>query len=93
MRTVWEKEIDLEIGRRLYVLRRLRNMSQQDLAAQCGISFQQIQKYEKGINRIAASRLFTFSLSLNISPLYFFEGLRRSRATCSSTTEQHTQDV
>ena len=70
-----EKRIDLKIGERLSALRRLRRLSQKDLAAQSGISYQQVQKYEKGIDRIAASRLWTFSRVLDISPLYFFEGL------------------
>lgn len=70
-----EKRIELEIGQRLLALRRLRGLSQEDLAAQIGVSYQQIQKYEKGINRIAASRLLTLSSTLNVSPLYFFEDL------------------
>ncbi len=75
MKTGDEKRIDLEIGQRLLVLRRMRKLSQEDLADQIGISYQQVQKYEKGMNRIAASRLYTFSRILDISPLYFFDNL------------------
>ncbi|MCB0518524.1 MAG: helix-turn-helix transcriptional regulator [Lewinellaceae bacterium] len=75
MKTGGEKYFDLEIGRRLSALRRMRKMSQEDLALQIGISFQQIQKYEKGMNRIAASRLYTMSRILAVSPLYFFDEL------------------
>lgn len=70
-----EKHYDIEIGKQLKTLRKIRKMSQEDLAAQSGITFQQIQKYEKGINRIAASRLYQFTHILDISPLYFFEKL------------------
>lgn len=73
-----EKLIDMELGRRLLKLRRLRRMSQEELAAQIGISYQQIQKYEKGVNRIAASRLYTFSRILDVTPFYFFDGLGNS---------------
>lgn len=67
--------INEEIGKRLRMLRLKREMSQKELAAQSGITYQQIQKYEKGVNRIAASRLHRFSCILNISPLYFFDNL------------------
>lgn len=70
-----EKRIEVEIGQRLYALRRLRRLSQEELALRLGITYQQIQKYEKGVNRIAASRLYALSLVLNVSPLYFFDGL------------------
>lgn len=75
MKTLDEKRIELEIGQRLFALRRIRGLSQEDLAAQIGVSYQQIQKYEKGTNRIAASRLLTLSRTLNVSPLYFFDDL------------------
>ena len=83
MRTDREKRIDLEIGRRLLVLRRMRELSQEDLAAHIGISFQQVQKYEKGINRIATSRLITFSRILDIPLYYFFDGLCECKESSS----------
>ena len=50
-------------------------LTQTDLANAAGITFQQIQKYEKGTNRVGASRLQQFSQALRIPPSYFFEGL------------------
>jgi len=70
--------VDIHIGKRLLKLRRLRDLSQTDLAARVDISFQQIQKYESGRNRISAGRLWTLSVILEESPLYFFEGLQES---------------
>jgi transcriptional regulator with XRE-family HTH domain len=52
----------------------LLGLSQTDLANAAGITFQQIQKYEKGANRVGASRLQQFSDALGVPPSYFFEG-------------------
>ena len=67
--------VDLHIGQRLQLRRVMLGMSQSDLAKRCGISFQQIQKYETGGNRIAASRLFDISQALETSVAFFFSGL------------------
>ncbi len=68
-------DIDLHLGRRLRRRRRLLGLTQQQLAIQVGIRFQQIQKYECGANRITASRLFDLSRALNVSVQYFFDGM------------------
>ncbi len=67
--------IDLHVGRRVRMRRMLIGMSQTELASRLGLTFQQVQKYEKGINRIGASRLFEISKILRVQPAYFFEGL------------------
>jgi transcriptional regulator with XRE-family HTH domain len=67
--------IDLHVGERLKQARTLRGLSQSGVASQSNISFQQVQKYEKGSNRISASRLFEFSQVLEVPPCFFFEGL------------------
>jgi transcriptional regulator with XRE-family HTH domain len=54
-------------------------MSQQALAKEIGVAFQQVQKYENGKNRITAVRLFVFSHVLNVPVAYFFEGLREPK--------------
>lgn len=74
-------DIDLHVGKRLRRRRRLLGMTQQDLAGQVGVRFQQIQKYECGANRITSSRLFDLSKALNVSVQYFFDGLAPSDAT------------
>ncbi len=67
--------VDVHVGRRLKQIRTLRRMSQTDVARHLKLSFQQIQKYEIGSNRIAASRLFELSQILDVPTSYFFEGL------------------
>lgn len=67
--------IDVHVGKRLKQMRRLRRMSQTDVAKRLDLSFQQVQKYEIGSNRIAASRLFELSQILDVPTSYFFEGL------------------
>lgn len=62
-------EIDLEVGRRLRSLRVRRGISQGELAEAGGVTFQQIQKYESGANRVSASMLCRFAAKLNASPL------------------------
>ncbi|MEQ5827033.1 helix-turn-helix transcriptional regulator [Sulfitobacter sp. NFXS29] len=67
--------VDVHVGRRLKQARTLRRQSQTDVARELKLSFQQIQKYEIGSNRIAASRLHELARILNVTPGYFFEGL------------------
>ena len=69
------KAIDAHVGGRLRLRRLLVKMSQEDLANALGITFQQVQKYEKGSNRIGAGRLFEMAQILGVSVQYFFEGL------------------
>lgn len=68
--------VDLLIGQRLRSARRLAGISQADLAAAAGVTFQQIQKYEKGTNRIAASRLLQFSIFFGRPVDWFLTGAR-----------------
>ena len=67
--------IDLYVGKRLRRRRRLLGLTQQNLAEQVGIRFQQIQKYECGANRVSAARLFELSEALSVPIQYFYEGL------------------
>lgn len=68
-------DIDLHVGKRLRRRRRLLGLTQQALAEQVGIRFQQIQKYECGANRVSAARLFELSEALSVPVQYFYEGL------------------
>lgn len=74
---------DAFAGARLRDARQLAGMSQTELAERVNVSFQQIQKYEKGANRISASRLQEFAQILNVPPAYFFHDplARESDAT------------
>lgn len=67
--------VDAHVGRKLKQIRTLRRLSQTDVARKLNLSFQQIQKYEIGSNRIAASRLFELAQILEVPPSYFFDGL------------------
>jgi transcriptional regulator with XRE-family HTH domain len=66
--------IDRHVGTRVRMRRMLLKMSQEKLGEALGLTFQQIQKYEKGLNRIGASRLQQISKTLNVPPAFFFEG-------------------
>jgi len=67
--------VDVHVGTRLRQRRTLLGMSQEKLAAAFGVSFQQIQKYERGANRVSASRLHQLTRILNVPVGYFFEGM------------------
>ncbi|MBD5389127.1 helix-turn-helix transcriptional regulator [bacterium] len=67
--------IDQHIGQRLQLRRTMMGLSQKDLAKICGVTFQQIQKYESAGNRISASRLFAVSAALQTPVSFFFSGL------------------
>jgi transcriptional regulator with XRE-family HTH domain len=66
--------VDTHVGQKICARRIFLGMSQTDLGDAVSVSFQQIQKYEKGANRVGASRLQQISDTLGVSPSYFFEG-------------------
>lgn len=66
--------VDVYVGRRLRLKRTILGMSQEAVGKQIGVTFQQIQKYERGINRMGASRLYDFARALGVQISYFFEG-------------------
>jgi len=65
--------IDVHVGSRVRLQRMISHMSQEKLGEHLGITFQQIQKYEKGINRISASKLLQIARVLSVPPAFFFE--------------------
>ena len=71
-------DIDIHLGRRVRRRRRLLGLTQQQLATQVGIRFQQIQKYECGANRILASRLWLIAEALESPVSYFYDGLEEA---------------
>ena len=75
-----ERTLDAYIGARVRMRRLMLNMSQEVLSGKLGVTFQQVQKYEKGLNRISASRLFELALALGVPVGYFYEGLEESDA-------------
>ncbi|NJM55403.1 MAG: helix-turn-helix transcriptional regulator [Verrucomicrobiae bacterium] len=67
--------IDTHVGQRLRLRRMLLGMSQEKLGEQLGLTFQQVQKYEKGVNRVGASRLFDLAHVLGVPVQYFYDEL------------------
>lgn len=75
--------VDVHVGKRIRHRRWLVGMTQQQLAEKVGIKFQQIQKYETGMNRVSASRLWDIAAALSISVSFFFEGLDEVEASAA----------
>jgi transcriptional regulator with XRE-family HTH domain len=67
------RPIDVHIGSRIRLRRTLLGMSQERLGEALGLTFQQVQKYESGVNRVSASRLFDLSRVLNVPIGFFFD--------------------
>ena len=70
--------VDIHVGKKIRQARLVRGLTQSGVAKQLGLSFQQLQKYETGYNRVSASKLFELSQLLDVAPSYFFEGLGNS---------------
>lgn len=75
--------VDKYIGQRLRLRRTLLGLSQTDVGKAVGITFQQVQKYERGANRISASRLWDLSQALGVPPSWFFEDMPKEVAASS----------
>ena len=71
--------IDVYMGRRMKFRRKRLGLSLQAVAEELGLSFQQMRKYEKGANRIKASRLYALAAILDVPLTFFFEGLQKDR--------------
>ncbi len=80
--------IDLHVGSRVRMRRVLLGMSQEKLGTSLGLTFQQVQKYEKGTNRIGASRLQQISKTLSVPPSFFFDGSPNVEANISAGFEE-----
>lgn len=67
--------VDVHVGKRIRHRRWMNGTTQQQLAEKVGIKFQQIQKYETGMNRVSASRLWDIAHALGVPVSFFFEGM------------------
>lgn len=76
--------IDIHVGSRIRLRRNIVSMSQEKLGEKLGITFQQIQKYEKGTNRVGASRLQAIAEILNVPVSFFFEDAPRENGNAPS---------
>jgi len=70
---------DLELGKRIRLRRVEQHISQADLGDQLGVSFQQVQKYEKGVNRVGAARLQQIATALDVPVTFFYDGDGKTR--------------
>jgi transcriptional regulator with XRE-family HTH domain len=67
--------VDLHVGGRVRMRRKLLGVSQEQLADSLGLTFQQVQKYERGANRVSASKLYEIAKTLQVPVSFFFDGL------------------
>ena len=81
--------IDVHVGHRLRARRTLLGLSQEKVGEAMGLTFQQVQKYERGANRIGASRLWDMSRILNCPISYFFEEIDSAAASAGTNGEVH----
>lgn len=79
--------VDEHVGKRIRQRRWMIGMTQQQLADAVGIKFQQIQKYETGMNRVSASRLWDIAVAMGVPIGYFFEGLEAGAETAPTVAE------
>jgi transcriptional regulator with XRE-family HTH domain len=70
---------DAELGKRIRLRRVEQGISQAELGEQLGVSFQQVQKYEKGVNRVGAARLQQIATALDVPVTFFYDGDGKSR--------------
>jgi transcriptional regulator with XRE-family HTH domain len=81
--------IDGQVGNRVRLRRMLVGMSQEKLGELLGLTFQQVQKYEKGVNRIGAGRLYQVAHILGVSVGYFYEGVVEPPSGSSNGLEEN----
>ncbi len=81
--------VDVHVGKRVRHRRWMVGMTQQQLGDIVGIKFQQIQKYETGMNRISASRLWDIAQALDVSISFFFEGFESEEGVTETVAADH----
>ena len=84
-------QTDVYIGKRMKMQRLARGLSQTDIAKRLGITFQQIQKYERGVNRVGAGRLQEMANLLGVTPAFFFEDGPRLKPGQSEEASETTE--
>src|SRR3954468_12864081 len=82
------QDIDRYVGARMRERRIMLGLTQQQMAELIGVTYQQAHKYEKGINRIAAGRLFTIAKALGVEVGFFYDGLGAEPGACEPTSKQ-----
>lgn len=98
MNTKSPAQADITIGQNIRRMRLVRGLSQEALAVQIGITFQQVQKYEKGANRVGGSRMVQIAKALGVSVVELYDGaelgsVKASASDASAITAQTRQEV
>jgi len=83
--------VDVHVGTRIRVRRKALGVSQAKLADDLGLTFQQVQKYERGVNRVSSSKLYEIAASLQVPVQYFFEGLADPAERGQSSKDVNSQ--
>ncbi|MDE3060383.1 MAG: helix-turn-helix transcriptional regulator [Pseudomonadota bacterium] len=83
-----KNDIDMQVGKRLRQRRTMLGLSQEALARAVGITFQQVQKYEKGANAMNATRLCEFAKFLHVPVAYFFDDLEAAKGHAAGFAEE-----
>lgn len=83
--------VDVHVGKRIRHRRWMVGMTQQQLGESVGIKFQQIQKYETGMNRVSASRLWDISSALEVPINFFFEGIEDESVSIDDLMEPQSK--
>lgn len=79
--------VDVNVGKRIKMRRSMLGLSQEKLADEVDLTFQQIQKYERAANRVSASKLYDFSKVLGVPVDYFYQGLEKSSAALAGLSD------
>jgi len=85
--------VDVHVGKRVRHRRWMVGMTQQQLAEKVGIKFQQIQKYETGMNRVSASRLWDIAEALDVQVSFFFDGIEDENTSTRGTNSSVPGDI
>lgn len=85
--------VDVHVGKRIRHRRWMKGTTQQQLAGEVGIKFQQIQKYETGMNRVSASRLWDIANVLDVPVSFFFEGMEGGDTSQNGQSADMPSDI
>ena len=83
--------VDEHVGKRIRLKRKLLGLTQTDLAKRVGLTFQQVQKYEWGANRVGAGRLHDLSIALEVPVQYFFDGNPDAASPLNKTAQSESR--
>ena len=87
------QEVDRYVGARIRERRTMLGLTQQQMAELIGVTYQQAHKYEKGINRVAAGRLYRIGRALGVGVSYFYEGLQTGGGLVPSPSQRMLLDL